>query len=129
MPELPEVETIKNDLKRVILGKKIAEIKVGKKKIIKSDYGDFLKILKGGIFQDISRIGKLIIFHLKGGKCLLIHLKMTGQLIYNGKRECVKGGHEVPGMSDKLPNKYSYVIFEFADSRFCILTICGSSVI
>jgi len=109
------VETIKNDLKRVILGKKIAEIKVGKKKIIKSDYGDFLKILKGGIFQDISRIGKLIIFHLKGGKCLLIHLKMTGQLIYNGKRECVKGGHEVPGMSDKLPNKYSYVIFEFAD--------------
>ena len=55
MPELPEVETIKNDLKKVILDKKIIGVKVGKKKIIKSDYGDFLKILKGGVFQDIGQ--------------------------------------------------------------------------
>ena len=128
------METIKNDLKKVILGKKIAEIKVGKKKIIKSDYGDFLKILKGGSFRDISRVGKLIIFHLKGGKYLLIHLKMTGQLIYDAKRGRIKGGHEVSGMSDELPNKYSHIIFKFIDGsalyfndmrRFGYLKIAG----
>ncbi len=110
------METIKNDLKKVILDKKIIGVKVGKKKIIKSDYGDFLRILKGGVFQDISRVGKLIILRLKGGNYLLIHLKMTGQLVYSSKRGCVKGGHEVRGMSDELPNKYSHVIFKFIDS-------------
>lgn len=134
MPELPEVETIKNDLKEVILDKKIIAVKVGKKKIIKSDYGNFLKILKGGVFHDISRIGKLIIFYLKGGNYLLIHLKMTGQLIYltpqtpllkggncdaplqKGGWGSIAGGHEIPGMSDELPNKYSHVIFKFIDN-------------
>jgi len=115
MPELPEVETIKNDLKKAILNKKIAEVKVGKKKIIKSDYGDFLKNLKGGAFQDISRKGKLLIFRLRNGKYLLIHLKMTGQLIYENKGERVRGGHEVPGASEKLPNEYSHIVFKFAD--------------
>ncbi len=115
MPELPEVETIKNDLKKVVLNKRIAEVEVGKKKIIKGDYGDFLKVLKGNAFQDISRVGKLIIFHLKGGKYLLVHLKMTGQLVYDAGRGYVKGGHEIPGMIDEFPNKYSHIIFRFVD--------------
>lgn len=115
MPELPEVETIKNDLKKMILNKKIADVLVHKKKIVKNSYNIFLKELKGNVFKNISRIGKLIIFHLKSGQYLLIHLKMTGQLIYCSKNNCITGGHEVPGMDDKLPNKYSHVIFSFSD--------------
>lgn len=82
MPELPEVETIKNDLKKAILGKKIAGVEVRDKKAVKNNLSDFLKALKGNSFVGISRAGKLLIFKLKDGRHLLIHLKMTGQLIY-----------------------------------------------
>lgn len=125
MPELPEVETIKNDLKRAILNKQIASIVVRKKKIIKNKFKDFEIHVKGSTFTNISRIGKLIIFHLKNDKYLLIHLKMTGQLIYKPhlnpllskerRKKVIAGGHEIPGMDKKLPNKYSHVIFNFSD--------------
>ncbi len=116
MPELPEVETIKNDLKKAILNKEIAGVKVGKKKIIKNSISNFKSIIIGNSFKDISRIGKLLIFSLKDSKYLLVHLKMTGQLIYAGGRGVIQGGHEILGIDKKLPNKYSHVIFIFKDN-------------
>lgn len=115
MPELPEVETIKNDLKKAILNKKIVDVLVSKKTVIKSPFNDFIKILKKNNFKDISRIGKLLILHLPNKKYLLIHLKMTGQLVYCEKDKCIAGGHEVPCGIGKLPNKYSHAIFNFQD--------------
>ena len=125
MPELPEVETIKNDLKKAILNKKIVSIKVGKKKIVKNNYKEFVKNLKRNVFSNISRIGKLLILHINNRKFLLVHLKMTGQLIYEPHfsplfskergEGIIEGGHETPGMDKKLPNKYSHVIFNFSD--------------
>ena len=95
MPELPEVETIKNDLKKRILRKKIVGIEIRKRKIIKNKSTDFIKILKGNFFSNLDRIGKLVICELADKKnFLLIHLKMTGQLIYCNKGEIVAGGHE-----------------------------------
>jgi formamidopyrimidine-DNA glycosylase len=115
MPELPEVETIKNDLKKAILSKKIASVEVGKKKIVKSSFSESIRTLKGNAFKDIERVGKLMIFHLKSGQYLFIHLKMTGQLIYCATKGCIAGGHEIPGMDDKLPNKYTHATFNFVD--------------
>lgn len=123
MPELPEVETIKNDLRKRILRKKIVGIEIRKRKIVKNKSTDFIKILKGNFFSNLDRIGKLLIFKLLDRKnYLLIHLKMTGQLIYCNKGEIVAGGHEIglkssliPGLGDNLPNKYTHVIFEFND--------------
>lgn len=115
MPELPEVETIKNDLKRAILNKKIVSVIVNKKPVVKSNYNNFFKILKNNSFKNISRIGKLLIFNLQANCYLLIHLKMTGQLVYCDKTKCIAGGHEVPGGIGKLPNKYSHIIFKFFD--------------
>jgi formamidopyrimidine-DNA glycosylase len=115
MPELPEVETIKNDLKKAVLNKRIVGVSVFKKTVVKSFFADFIKTLKKNNFKDISRIGKLLIFHLENKKYLLIHLKMTGQLIYCVEDKCIAGGHEVLGSIGKLPNKYSHVIFNFQD--------------
>lgn len=134
MPELPEVETIKNDLKKAILKKKIADIIILKKKSIRNNPEDFGKILKGKIFLDIARIGKLMIFYLEKEKFLLVHLKMTGQLIYCDKSKCIKGGHEMPGAEEKFPNKFTRVIINFQDKsslyfndmrRFGYLKIVG----
>lgn len=99
MPELPEVETIKKGLNKKILNKKIADIVVLKNKSIKGNKKEFTKTLKGNAIKKIERRAKLFICALqKSDKFLLIHLKMTGQLVYNGEK-----------------NKHTRVIFKFSD--------------
>lgn len=84
MPELPEVETIRRDLLKKIINKKIIAVKVSDKKIAKPNIRTFNGALSGNQFTAIERIGKLLIFHLKRAeKILLAHLKLTGQLIYS----------------------------------------------
>ncbi|MBU3964883.1 bifunctional DNA-formamidopyrimidine glycosylase/DNA-(apurinic or apyrimidinic site) lyase [Patescibacteria group bacterium] len=85
MPELPEVETIKRELEKAILGKKITEVLVNNPKVIKEPKKEeFAKGLKSATIKNILRKGKLLIFELASGKSLAAHLKMTGQLIYPG---------------------------------------------
>jgi len=85
MPELPEVETIKRELGKVILGKKITEIIINNPKVIKEPgRSDFVKGLKNNTIKNILRKGKLLILELSSGKDLAIHLRMTGQLVYPG---------------------------------------------
>jgi len=116
MPELPEVETIRRDLLTVILHKKIAAIDIHKPKLVRNGVINFKKGLIGQEFYDIGRIGKLMYFHLPRKKYLLVHLKMTGQLIYQEKNELIAGGHNWPPIEEKLPNKYSHIIFTFTDN-------------
>ena len=114
MPELPEVETIVNDLNKKILKNKIISININLKKIIKSPILEFTSTLKNNSFKNIIRRGKLIIFELiKKNKFLLIHLIMTGQLIYQKNKEITAGGHGENKDLIKLPNKYSHLIFNF----------------
>jgi formamidopyrimidine-DNA glycosylase len=116
MPELPEVETIRRDLSAKIIDKKIKNICIGKKRIVKNSSQKFIKTLTGNKFIKIDRMGKLLIIGLQDNKqYLLVHLKMTGQLIYCYKGKYVAGGHSLPKIGDSLPNKYSHVIFSFAD--------------
>jgi formamidopyrimidine-DNA glycosylase len=116
MPELPEVETIKNDLKKKLLDKKISQVHVGLKRIVKGSLSNFKVSLSGRRFTDIERIGKLLIFTLnKNDNFLLVHLKMTGQLIYCQDNNIIAGGHSLPKIQGSLPNKYSHVYFVFED--------------
>lgn len=85
MPELPEVETIKRELERTILGKKITGIIINNPKVIKEPKKEtFVKELKNATIKNILRKGKLLILELSSGKSLVIHLKLTGQLVYPG---------------------------------------------
>lgn len=100
MPELPEVETIKRQLQKSIVGKKIASVlvyldkmvKVGPGKISsiktgsKKQSGQFAEILQGEKILDISRRAKYLIIHLSNKKYLLIHLRMSGQMIFLPKK-------------------------------------------
>lgn len=82
MPELPEVETIKRDLEKVILGKKITEVCVHQPTVIRQpSVEQFKKGLAGVTIKRVLRKAKLLILELSGGKSLTIHLKMTGQLV------------------------------------------------
>jgi formamidopyrimidine-DNA glycosylase len=85
MPELPEVETIKSDLEKVILGKKIIEVRVNHPRVIREpEAAKFKQGLEGQTIKNILRRAKVLILELSNGKSLVIHLKMTGQLVYPG---------------------------------------------
>ena len=86
MPELPEVETIKKDLERVVVGKKIKDVEVVRSKTIKEpSVENFIKKVRGKEIKEIFRRGKVLIIKLPA-QYLVIHLRMTGQVIYGDKR-------------------------------------------
>jgi len=115
MPELPEVETIRRGLERRIVGARITAVKVGKPKMVRGSVARFKKSIIGRSISRIERRGKLLAFAFSGGDTyMLLHLKMTGQLMYQNGGVLVVGGHGSSVVSD-LPNKYSHVTFSFAD--------------
>ena len=86
MPELPEVETIKRDLQKIILGKKIIKVCVYDARVIREPASsEFKKSLENVIIKNIIRRAKLLIFELSNGLNLTVHLKMTGQLVLSRK--------------------------------------------
>lgn len=85
MPELPEVETIKRELEKIILGKKVVEVCVHNPVVIREPSADKFKSgIKGASIKSVLRRAKVLILELSNGKSLVIHLKMTGQLVYPG---------------------------------------------
>lgn len=117
MPELPEVETIRRDLNRLVRQVRIKHVEIRKAKILRTLPKAFQKALTGQQITGIARRGKLLIFSLfTPDRYLLMHLKMTGQLIYRRHGRFVAGGHPVPlPEPDELPNKFTHLIFHFAD--------------
>lgn len=128
MPELPEVETIRNDLRRKILNKKIVQVEIRKNKAVNFEQKFFVKALRGNSIAEIDRRGKLMIFRLKRNfkisknreiTSVLAHLKMTGQLIYEklvkDRLEVIAGGHKLTEGDFCLPNKHTQIIFTFED--------------
>lgn len=117
MPELPEVETVRLQLKRKIVGKTIAAVKVFNPKTVGSDE-KIAKRLKGGVVADIARIGKLLIFSFENKKDLFVlaHLKMTGQFFYIDKKGAsIGGGHSQGKTEDSFPNRHTRVSLNFTD--------------
>lgn len=114
MPELPEVETIVRDLNNKLKNKKIVAVKSLDKKIFRLSESDVKNIL-GKKIESVSRRAKMIIFDL-ADYYLIMHLKMTGQLVYRDQAKIIAGGHPIAGVGRQLPNKFTRVIFEFNDS-------------
>ncbi|MFA6416061.1 MAG: bifunctional DNA-formamidopyrimidine glycosylase/DNA-(apurinic or apyrimidinic site) lyase [Candidatus Paceibacterota bacterium] len=117
MPELPEVETIRQDLNKVIVGKKNTKATIlWAKTVAPLSPTDFQKKISDTKITDIERRAKMIRIKLTGPLDLLVHLKMTGQLIFQPKTgKIISGGHPQPGGLDNLPNKFTRLIFDFSD--------------
>lgn len=81
MPELPEVETVRRGLEKLILGKKISNIDIRYPKMIKTDLDEFKRELPGQVIQSMGRRGKYLIFYLSD-KVLISHLRMEGKYFY-----------------------------------------------
>ena len=86
MPEIAEVETVRNTLKKRILNKEIKEVKVLYNKMLDNSEEDFVKVLTNNKIKDIKRVGKWLIFELND-HYLLSHLRMEGKYFLKNSDE------------------------------------------
>lgn len=113
MPELPEVETIIRDLTVHLVNKTIKQVSVTYPGSINQKPVKFIAHLEGQKIKNLSRRGKNIILQLTTDY-LVIHLKMTGQLVWRGGQTTLAGGHPIINVGQELPNKFTRVILKFA---------------
>jgi formamidopyrimidine-DNA glycosylase len=84
MPELPEVETIKNELSPWVVGQSFTQVTIFDTRLVpESSVEDLRHRLLGQTVQNIERRGKYLIFNLLDGQSLIMHLRMTGSLLLN----------------------------------------------
>jgi len=116
MPELPEVETIVRGLNKLLVGKTISSVDFDYPKSFPNNLIDVNKFLIGSQISTIQRRGKVIIINLTNNYSLIVHLKMTGQLIYRSQQQSFGGGHPTDSLIGNLPDKSTRVTLEFSDS-------------
>lgn len=106
MPEIAEVETVRNVLKKSVLHKRIIGVDIYYDKMIENDVEEFKKCLINNSFQDIKRKGKWLIFELDN-YYLLSHLRMEGKyFIKDTSEEKAKHEHIIIHFEDKTDLRY-----------------------
>ena len=109
MPELPEVETMRMQLEKFLVGSKIIEV-VAKTK----GYELPTENLVGGTVVGVKRYAKVSSINLSNGYSILTHVKLTGQFIYKGPKY-----KTTQTISKKVvggaPGPHTHIIFEFSD--------------
>lgn len=93
MPELPEVEVVRQSLKKIVLNKKIVKIELFHKNILNDDFQEFQKAVIGYHFIDILRYGKYLVFVLNNDYVLISHLRMEGKYRLLNKEPYSKHEH------------------------------------
>lgn len=84
MPELPEVETIKNELMPHVVGRRITDVAIFWDGIVRQpSVKEFRSRLIGQEISGLNRRGKYLLFELKSGEVLIVHLRMSGSLLLN----------------------------------------------
>ncbi|MCL4366655.1 bifunctional DNA-formamidopyrimidine glycosylase/DNA-(apurinic or apyrimidinic site) lyase [Patescibacteria group bacterium] len=113
MPELPEVETIKRGLEKKIVGLSITRVEVLNKKSFPAQ----TSLVEGHKIIKVWRRAKMLGIDLDNDLSLLIHLKMSGQLILVYDHQRLIGGHPTLDMAGQMPNKATRVIFYLSKSQ------------
>ncbi len=83
MPELPEVEVMRRDLEREVVGKKIKSVEVTGTRSVRRHRNrkEFIALLTGHKITAVQRRGKYLVLKLDGTDALVVHLGMSGQLL------------------------------------------------
>ncbi|MDE2311491.1 MAG: hypothetical protein KGJ93_00170 [Patescibacteria group bacterium] len=145
MPELPEVQTIASELNRKLRHRVIKSVRVNapkmvslgpetvsnKRQVTSGKVKIFQRALAGHKFVGVRRRAKLLIFDLSPTSprlrrtgdplSMLVHLKMTGQFIFEDQKLRTKTGGKYRMFNNlaapliPLPGKHTHVIFNFAD--------------
>ena len=127
MPELPEVETIRRGLSKFVIQQKIKKVTV----LCEKSFIGPVELVESAKIVSVRRKGKCLLVDLSNNVTMMIHLRMTGQVIYRAKgseggadimevakkqtlsdEDSFAGGHPTDSFFAELPNKQTRVIFE-----------------
>ncbi len=129
MPELPEVETTVKGLRRYVVNKTIknvwTDLNTNDKR--KHDtvanpkyFSLFKKSIEGKKIISVERVAKNILLNLNSGEIILIHMKLTGHLLYGKYSYSKKNNKWLPPTHGPLAdsfNKYIHVVFSFSQKE------------
>ena len=120
MPELPEVETIRRGLGRLLPGKKIlSTIHIDSPKSFPNPTAEVDSFVIGASVVGVRRRAKVLLIELDSDYTLVVHLKMTGQLVYVDSSQSIEprfgGGHPTDSLIGQLPDRSTRVVVKFTD--------------
>lgn len=108
MPELPEVETVKRGLNKLLIGHIVESVDFDWPKSFPNPENEVNNFLVGAKITSVRRRAKVLMIDLDTDYTLVVHLKMTGQLVYRGI-ENFGAGHPNDSLIGKLPDKSTRV--------------------
>lgn len=117
MPELPEVETIRRGIVEKLKGKVIQDVEVKVPKLFIGNKKDII----GAKIVGANRVAKILEIKLDNDYSILVHLKMTGQLVYKPVANpqlpatSCKGGHPSRVYLQEPPHAFTHIIYTFSD--------------
>jgi len=114
VPELPEVETVRAGLAKFLPGLVIKDVWHDWAKGFPNAPADVARFMIGASITEVRRRAKVLIIELSSDYSLVIHLKMTGQLVFVGK-ERFGAGHPSDSLIGELPAKSTRVVIDFTD--------------
>ena len=114
MPELPEVETVRRGLQELIVGRIVATEQHDTDRGFPNTEADVKLFLIGASITAVRRRAKVLMIDLSTDYTLVIHLKMTGQLVFRGEK-AFGAGHPNDSLIGSLPDRSTRVTLEFAD--------------
>ena len=118
MPELPEVETVRRGLETLIIGRVIRSVGVlDSPKSFPNAKADVEEFLINSEISAVRRRAKVLLIDLSSEYTLVIHLKMTGQLVYRGE-QVFGAGHPNDSLIGELPDRSTRVMIEFMDNSW-----------
>jgi formamidopyrimidine-DNA glycosylase len=115
MPELPEVETIRTGLSRFLPGRIIKAVEFDTPKSFPNAEADVSQFVIGAKITEVKRRAKVLLIELSSNYTLVIHLKMTGQLVFAGGKERFGAGHPTDSLIGELPDRSTRVVVAFTD--------------
>ena len=119
MPELPEVEVIRSGLSELIAKKTIEKVNVLNAKSFQASTSSIDVFVNNATILSVKRRAKILLIELSSGYSLVIHLKMTGQLLFRDNQNKSKnfaGGHPSDSFLSVLPDNHTRVELIFTDS-------------
>lgn len=115
MPELPEVETVRRGLSELIIGRAVTKVVHDTPKGFPNAAADVEQFLIGSKITAVRRRAKVLLIDLSTEYTLVIHLKMTGQLVFRAPDIAFGAGHPNESLIGELPDRSTRVTFTFAD--------------
>lgn len=114
MPELPEVEVVRTGLERLLPGRIIKQVLFDTPKSFPNASNQVDRYIIGARVQQVARRAKVLLIELSSGYSLVVHLKMTGQLVFRGEQH-FGAGHPTDSLIGDLPDKSTRVEIIFKD--------------